>query len=231
MKRSSIKKRLIALTILGICMFILDSCAQKSMADNDMSGSIDDAYDSVEENSSYGGSFSADDVKNFVFEGEELTIPYDYEVITELGWYVSDEENVEDGEYLPILCMENQQYPGCFLYLNSKYLHNNIYTIDGLVDEFKTNGVWGIDIHYNSDSDECPDFHIKDVGLGDSLEDILNAFGDNYEAAYSEPEDGYYLYQVFREEDGTYVSYLISFSLNDNDEIYEIVSHIFYFYS
>lgn len=128
--------------------------------------------------------------------------------------------------------MENEKYEKIPLYLSSKRLGSGIDTVEDLENELITNGVWTLSVDLYSvegdlDFSVYPEFEIKGVGLGSSLEDIQLAFGDGYDESLSYPEDEYYVYSAYEEEDDDTIVYHLMLGLI-NDELCSIDLNIYY---
>ena len=141
--------------------------------------------------------FTSEEVKPFTFEGQEYTFPLSYDVLTEQGWTITDEtyELFQDEERnAGFLTLESSQYPGVEMNIqmyDSLAPNNALGGVEELVEEFETNGIWGIELHPVDDETEVanyPDFSIQGVTFGSSAEDIVDTFGTDLSATSREGE-------------------------------------------
>lgn len=145
--------------------------------------------------------FTSEEVKTFTFEGEEYTFPLSYDVLVEQGWTITDEtyELFQDEERnAGFLTLESGQYPGVEMSIHIwDDLNPNIALggVEELVNEFETNGIWGIYIGPVDDETEVanyPDFSIQGVTFGSSAEDIVDTFGTDLGPTSREGESYHY---------------------------------------
>lgn len=145
--------------------------------------------------------FTSEEVKTFTFEGQEYTFPLSYDVLTEQGWTITDEnyELFQDEERnAGFLTLESGQYPGVEMNISiwdDLNPNSALGGVEELVDEFETNGIWGIDISPVDDETEVanyPEFSIQGVTFGSSAEDIVDTFGTDLGPTSREGES--YLY-------------------------------------
>ena len=213
------KKRIALCCLLVVWVWLLAGCGA-----NPAGTQLPDSTPSSE-TAAGEDTFTSEDMKTFTFEGEEYTFPLSYDVLTEQGWTVSEkcddifivpsdpDEPVEAG----CLLLENQQYPEIELWV---YSQNNGGSVEELVDEFETNGIWGISIcpkDKQTHADRYPDLSFKGVTFGSSAEDIVDTFGTDFGATTE--EGSLYIYSTWFTEGGT--DSCLYFELED-DEVYGI---------
>ena len=145
--------------------------------------------------------FTSEDVKTFTFEGEEYTFPFDYDVLVEQGWTITDEtyELFQDEERnAGFLTLESGRYPGVEMNIRVYDNFNSNSALGGveeLVEEFATNGIWGIELYPVDDETEVanyPDFSIQGVTFGSPAEDIVSTFGTDLGSTSREGESYHY---------------------------------------
>ena len=145
--------------------------------------------------------FTSEEVKTFTFEGEEYTFPLSYDVLVEQGWTITDEtyELFQDEERnAGFLTLESGRYPGVEMNIRVYDNFNSNSALGGveeLVEEFETNGIWGIELYPVDDETEVanyPDFSIQGVTFGSSAEDIVDTFGTDLGPISREGESYYY---------------------------------------
>lgn len=212
------KKRIWLCCLLALCVLFLAGCGANP------AGAQLPASTPSSEAAAGEDSFTSEDMSTFTFEGTEYTFPLSYDVMTEQGWTVSEkcddifivpsdpDEPVEAG----CLWLENQQYPEIELWI---YSQNNGGSVEELVDEFETNGIWGISIcpkDKQTHADCYPDLSFKGVTFGSSSEDIVDAFGTDFG---STTEEGTFFYSTWFTGAGT--DSCLYFNL-ENDEVYGI---------
>lgn len=145
--------------------------------------------------------FTPEDVKTFTFEGEEYTFPLSYDVLVEQGWTITDDsydllskEDLTTG----FLDLESDAYPDVEMniYIWDNLNHNRGFgSVEELVDEFETNGIWGIYIGPVDDEMEVanyPEFSIQGITFGSPAEDIVGTFGTDWGSISREDESYHY---------------------------------------
>ena len=189
-------KRKMTLWCLGVfCVLMLAGCAANP------AGMQVPADPTASEETAGEETFKPEDVKTFTFEGEEYTFPLSYDVLVEQGWTVTDYSYdllSEEDLTTNFLALESDAYPGVELDI---YIWDDLTSVHGfgsveeLVNEFETNGIWGIGIGPVDDETEVvnyPEFSIQGVTFGSSAEDIVNTFGRDFGATSKEGK--YYIY-------------------------------------
>lgn len=172
------RKNILQLCLDVVCVLLLVSCAANPAGTQVPTPSSETAAGE--------DAFTGEDIKTFTFEGEEYTFPLSYDVLVEQGWTITDEtyELFQDEERnAGFLTLESGQYPGVEMEIyiwDDLNPNSGLGSVEELVDEFETNGIWGIYIGPEDDETEVanyPDFSIQGVTFGSSAEDILNTFG------------------------------------------------------
>ena len=145
--------------------------------------------------------FTSEEVKTFTFEGEEYTFPLSCDVLVEQGWTITDEtyELFQDEERnAGFLTLESGRYPGVEMNIRVYDNFNSNSALGGveeLVEEFETNGIWGIELYPVDDETEVanyPDFSIQGVTFGSPAEDIVSTFGTDLGSTSREGESYHY---------------------------------------
>ncbi|MCC8150477.1 MAG: hypothetical protein LIO96_03205 [Lachnospiraceae bacterium] len=179
--------------------------------------------------------FAAEDILNFVFEGEEYTIPFPYEQLQASGWTVAPDmdEIYGEGEDRVLLFMEHPDYEEILMTVSSKTMSAGIKDTESLVCELEENGVWGLGVSLESmdllsDTSLYPEFVIRGVGFGSSAADVLAAFGDGYSSSFSSPEDGIYVYDVQEKMGEDMVDYHLEICLED-DQVASLDILVYYY--
>ena len=231
-------KRMVSLCIISsICM---TGCGIAQQLDHSSSsGDIAALNATVDASESADVTLNPEDIKTFVFEGDEYTFPVYYDTFIEKGWEISDKsyELFEDEDTSCYLIMESDDYPGLIMELemNSGYWQDGglMETIDEdalpssveeMVSELESNGVWGINIYPDpvGESEEIsayPEFSFKGVSFGSSSADIVDAFGTPDSDIIEIVGDNEYAYFSSAT---TMKSSSIFFSV-ENDSVYSIV--------
>lgn len=172
--------------------------------------------------------FTSEEVKTFTFEGEEYTFPFAYDVLVEQGWTITDEtyELFQDEERnAGFLTLESGQYPGVEMNISiwdDLNPNSALGGVEELVNEFETNGIWGIEIYPVDDETEVanyPEFSIQGVTFGSSAEDIVDTFGTDLSATSREGE--FYLYSEWANTQSGCSS--LHFDVKD-DQVYAIAA-------
>lgn len=183
--------------------------------------------------------FSPEDMSTFTFEGTEYTFPLSYDVLTEQGWTVSDysyelfsnpQEVIgkPEGEELEtcFLRMQNEKYAGIDMEIEIfgwSDPNRALGSVEELVDEFEANGVWGINIFPSDDATDAPafpDLSFRGVTFGSSDEDIIEAFGTDYDSTFGDNSYGYFVMDT-----GTTSFYSLRFE-TENNAVYSISATI-----
>lgn len=101
---------------------------------------------------------------HFIYDGKSLSMPMDYQMFVDDGWYPVDE-----GDYSSFVLMQNDKYENVYLYLNTN-------DGDGTTAYLKEHGADGFSI--SVDDGECPPFAFAGLTFGDKSEKVLAALGD-----------------------------------------------------
>lgn len=211
------KKRILLVCLLALCALVFTGCGSDPAVSENAAISSQAADTAPED------TFSSEDMSNFVFEGTEYTFPMSYDVLVEQGWEITDysyellsEEDLETG----FLELESEQYPGVVMDI---YILNTMHpdyargSVEELEQEFKENGVWGIDIRLEEEGSNVssyPGLSFKGVTFGSSPDDIISAFGTGYDSLL-------YEYEYFTIEGG--LCYSLCFEV-ENDVVCSIYS-------
>ena len=206
------KKKILFVYGLIHCTVLISACSVNSTSTE----IVDPNYvlDSTE------SSFSSNDISTFTFEGTEYSFPLAYDILTKLGWRISDysyqlldQEDLETS----FLQLENESYPNVimdievFNWLDDQRAWGSV---EELVCEFEKDGVWGIAIYPDTNATSeivFPNLSFKGVTFGSTPDDIINSFGaDLYPT--SDVENGSYDY--FSMESG--FCYSLYFDVNSN---------------
>lgn len=179
------RKHILQLCLDIVCVLLLVSCAANPAGTQVPASTPSSARTEGED------AFTSEEVKTFTFEGQEYTFPLAYDVLSEQGWTITDEtyELFQDEERnASFLTLESSQYPGVEMNIqmyDSLAPNSALGGVEELVEEFETNGIWGIELYPVDDETEVanyPDFSIQGVTFGSSTEDIVDTFGTDLSA-------------------------------------------------
>lgn len=227
------KKRIWLCCLLALCALFLAGCGANP-AGTQLPASTPSSETAAGEDT-----FTSEDMKTFTFEGTEYTFPLSYDVLTEQGWTVSDysyelfsnpQEVIgkPEGEKLEtcFLRMQNEKYAGIDMEIEIfgwSDPNRALGSVEELVDEFEANGVWGINIFPSDDATDAPafpDLSFRGVTFGSSAEDIVEAFGTDYDSTFGENSYGYFVMDT-----GTTSFYSLRFE-TENNAVYSISATI-----
>ena len=189
------RKNILQLCLDIVCVLLLVSCAANP-AGPQVPTSTPSSETAAGEDT-----FTSEEVKTFTFEGEEYTFPLSYDVLVEQGWTITDEtyELFQDEERnAGFLTLESGRYPGVEMNIRVYDNFNSNSALGGveeLVEEFETNGIWGIELYPVDDETEVanyPDFSIQGVTFGSPAEDIVSTFGTDLGSTSREGESYHY---------------------------------------
>lgn len=189
------KRRLQLICLMASCVLMLAGCGANP------AGMQVPADPTASEETAGEDTFTPEDVKTFTFEGEEYTFPFAYDVLVEQGWTVTDYSYdllSEEDLTTNFLALESDAYPGVTLDIyiyNAAGENTGLGSVEELVNEFETNGIWGIGIHpegTETEADNYPEFSIQGITFGSSAEDIINTFGSD--PGSMSKEENYYIY-------------------------------------
>ena len=231
-------KRMVCLCI--ICSICMTGCGIAQQLDHSSSsGDIAALNATVDASESADVTLNPEDIKTFVFEGDEYTFPVSYDTFIEKGWKISDKsyQIFEDGNKSPTFTMESDDYPGLVMDfdMNRGYWQDGGLmetmdedalpsSVDEMVSELESNGVWGIGIYPDSEGEfeeisAYPELSFKGVSFGNSSADIVDAFGTPDSDIIEIVGDNEYAYFSSAT---TMKSSSIFFSV-ENDSVYSIV--------
>lgn len=185
------KRRLQLICLMASCVLMLAGCGANP-AGPQVPTSTPSSETAAGEDT-----FTSEEVKTFTFEGEEYTFPLSYDVLVEQGWTITDEtyELFQDEERnAGFLTLESGRYPGVEMNIRVYDNFNSNSALGGveeLVEEFETNGIWGIELYPVDDETEVanyPDFSIQGVTFGSPAEDIVSTFGTDLGSTSREGE-------------------------------------------
>ncbi len=170
--------------IFGICAV---GCGIEGKTDDSAnSGDVAVVTETTDISASDDATLTPEDIKTFIFEGKEYSLPVDYDAIIDKGWRISDESYAaykkEEEKPAGELFMVSDDYPEVIMSIGVKLdLSMNVpESLEGIVAELRDNGIRSIDIYPKGEPEDVsvyPEYSVKGITFGSSSKDIVETFG------------------------------------------------------